>query len=172
MIASLQHHLQTLATLPTRSDLPNMQAALDKFSAQTSAIAAVVNTWWNWVFHSLSTEQVSLEVSNWLLTCLLPLTYWQQQLHKTKNPALKQAYKAAYVQAQTVYDRHSLTVTMNAETLKHWESWAEWMVSKFQRTSSPVEGRNGYLSRMHHGGRGLSERRLQVLTVIHNQCAS
>lgn len=35
-------------------------------------------------------------------------------------------------------------------------------------TSSPVEGRNGYLSRIHHGGRGLSERRLQVLTVIHN----
>jgi len=39
------------------------------------------------------------------------------------------------------------------------------MVSKFQRTSSP--GRNGYLSRLHHSSRGLSVRRLQVLT-IHN----
>ena len=42
------------------------------------------------------------------------------------------------------------------------------MVSKFQRTSSPVEGRNGYLARLHHSARGLSQCRLQVLTVIHN----
>jgi len=32
----------------------------------------------------------------------------------------------------------------------------------------PVEGRNGYLSLIHHSARGLSQRRLQVLTVIHN----
>jgi hypothetical protein len=57
---------------------------------------------------------------------------------------------------------------MSDDSLQHWWSWAEWMVSKFQRTSSPVEGRNGYLSRIHHGARGLSARRLQVLTVIHN----
>ena len=42
------------------------------------------------------------------------------------------------------------------------------MVAKFQRTTSAIEGRNGYLSRLHHNGRGLSEKDLQVLTVIHN----
>lgn len=42
------------------------------------------------------------------------------------------------------------------------------MVNKFQRTTSAIEGRNGYLSRLHHSGRGLSESDLQVLTVIHN----
>lgn len=36
------------------------------------------------------------------------------------------------------------------------------------RTSSAIEGRNGYLSRLHHSGRGLSEKDLQVLTVIHH----
>ena len=36
------------------------------------------------------------------------------------------------------------------------------------RTGSAIEGRNGYLSRLHHSGRGLSEKDLQVLTVIHN----
>jgi hypothetical protein len=41
------------------------------------------------------------------------------------------------------------------------------MVNKFQRTSSPVEGRNGYY-RIHHCRRGFSAHRLQVLTVIHN----
>ncbi len=61
-----------------------------------------------------------------------------------------------------------LTLSLSHEELQSWWSWAEWMVNKFQRTSSPVEGRNGYLSRMHHTSRGLTDRRLQVLTVIHN----
>jgi len=42
------------------------------------------------------------------------------------------------------------------------------MVSKFQRSSSPVEGRNGYLSQVYHNRRGLSSRRLKVMTLIHN----
>ena len=38
----------------------------------------------------------------------------------------------------------------------------------FQRSSSCVEGRNGYLSLRHHGLHHLSNRKLGVLTVIHN----
>jgi len=33
---------------------------------------------------------------------------------------------------------------------------------------SAVEGRNGYLSRLHHSHRGFTEQTLKVLTVIHN----
>ena len=53
-------------------------------------------------------------------------------------------------------------------TREQWQHWAIWMVSKFQRTSSAVEGRNGYLSQVHHNRRGLSTKRLKVSTVIHN----
>jgi hypothetical protein len=42
------------------------------------------------------------------------------------------------------------------------------MCDKFQRTSSAVEGRNGYLSRLYHANRGFNEQTLKVLTVIHN----
>ncbi len=166
--SSLEHHLQALAELSKVSELPNLQAALNKFTDQISGLTPVINTWWTWVFHSLSTEQLSPQVSNWVLTCLVPMVYWQQQMHKTKTPALKQAYQSAFAQAQKLYSYDPITVNMSDESLQHWWSWAEWMVSKFQRTSSPVEGRNGYLSRIHHGGRGLPARRLQVLTVIHN----
>ena len=37
-----------------------------------------------------------------------------------------------------------------------------------ERTSSAVEGRNGYLSRLHHANRGFNEQTLKVLTIIHN----
>lgn len=38
----------------------------------------------------------------------------------------------------------------------------------FQRSSSPVEGRNGHLSLFHHGYHRLTESRLAARTVIHN----
>jgi hypothetical protein len=41
-------------------------------------------------------------------------------------------------------------------------------VRQFQRTSSAVEGRNGYLSGLHQANRGFTEQTLKVLTVIHN----
>lgn len=42
------------------------------------------------------------------------------------------------------------------------------LFQKFQRTSSAVEGRNGYLSQIHHNRRGLSPLRLRVMTGLHN----
>ena len=38
----------------------------------------------------------------------------------------------------------------------------------FQRSSSCVEGRNGYLSLRHHSSHQLSDRKLRTLTIIHN----
>lgn len=168
VIDSLHRHSQTLAVLFNGSQLPNLSAALDKFTSQIPDIAAVVNAWWIWVFHSLSPTELNPQTSNWLLKSLLPVVYWQQQLDKTKSPALKQRYQSAYAQARIVYHNDPFTPTLSAEELQQWSVWAEWMVTKFQRTSSPVEGRNGYLSRLHHTGRGLSVHRLQILTVIHN----
>ena len=42
------------------------------------------------------------------------------------------------------------------------------MTNHYQRTSSAVEGRNGYLSRLHHAGRGFSPKTLKVATIMHN----
>ena len=42
------------------------------------------------------------------------------------------------------------------------------MFRAFQRASSAVEGRNGYLSQMQHNHRGLPMRRYPVWTVVHN----
>jgi len=49
-----------------------------------------------------------------------------------------------------------------------WNSWANEMCNLFQRTSSAVEGRNGWLSQMHFCGRGMTERRLRTQTTLHN----
>ena len=42
------------------------------------------------------------------------------------------------------------------------------MAKSFQRSSSQVEGRNGYLSFIHHGQKGIPTNKMKALTVIHN----
>jgi len=91
---------------------------------------------------------------------------WKRQISKTKNPDLKKQYKAAFHLAQKQLEENTST-PIQIEN-KTWHLWAEWMISNFQRTSSAVEGRNGYLSQRHHSGRGLLVKRLKALTVIHN----
>jgi hypothetical protein len=68
----------------------------------------------------------------------------------------------------TFLEQHSVTVGLNQLDREQWWNWAIWMVSKFQRSSSAVEGRNGYLSQVDHNRRGLSSKRLQVSTAIDN----
>lgn len=52
--------------------------------------------------------------------------------------------------------------------LQEYHQWAQDIARSFQRASSKIEGRNGYLAFIHKANRGLSEQRLSVLTVIHN----
>jgi len=63
---------------------------------------------------------------------------------------------------------HPLTQLMPAAERQDWIDWARWMANNYQRTSSAIEGRNGYLTRLHHAGRGFSTQTLKVLTIIHN----
>ena len=61
-----------------------------------------------------------------------------------------------------------ITPRLAPAVLADWQAWALERVKTFQRTSSAVEGRNGYLAGMHHQQRGLPARRYQVWTALHH----
>ena len=61
-----------------------------------------------------------------------------------------------------------LTLSLKEEELRCWIQWGRRMGANYQRTSSAVEGRNGYLAQRHHVSRGLSAQALKVLTILHN----
>ncbi|MGK7914586.1 MAG: DUF6399 domain-containing protein [Prochloraceae cyanobacterium] len=165
---ALREQLPILAALGQTYQLSKIKKALEQFSHQILGIAAGINFWWQSIEQSLLLEEVDLVTENWLLGSLLPEVYWLSQLSKTKNPALREVYQKAYQQAHRQLLAHEFTLTLKKLEVEQWRNWATTMVSKFQRTSSAVEGRNGYLSRLHHSGRGLSEKDLRVLSVIHN----
>lgn len=164
----LHEVVDALTSLTETYDITDSRKRLTKFAKQIDALAAVVDVWWLWVEEYLEPYELDDDFSLWLRECLLPSIYWQVQAERTTQPTLKMCYQQATDQALAVLQHSALTANISSDDLEYWQPWAEWMVSRFQRASSAVEGRNGYLSQIHHSGRGIPPQRLQVLTVIHN----
>jgi hypothetical protein len=104
----------------------------------------------------------------WADELLLPLMYWQEQLRRTRCPVQKAQIALVLQAVAEAFARHSCTRQLKPEVLAGWKVWAAEHARAFQRASSAVEGRNGYLSQMQQNHRGLPMRRYQVWTVLHN----
>ena len=104
----------------------------------------------------------------WMAAVVLPLMEGQQQAARTRCPRrtakILQACQALQAQCAT----HPMPQTLAPEVRAEGQAWAAERAQTFQRASSAVEGRNGYLSQMHHNHRGLPKGRYKVWTVLHN----
>ena len=164
----LEDILTTLQTIYTTHKLQDPRNGIRKLKNQIKSLSAIIDIWWSWVDQCLAQNQCQSNVIQWVKEYLLPVIYWQQQIQRTKNPNLRKDYQGAYFKAFECLQQHPVTLLLSQLDREKWWNWGIWMVSKFQRSSSPVEGRNGYLSQVHHNRRGLSSKRLKVSTVIHN----
>jgi DNA-binding LacI/PurR family transcriptional regulator len=166
--SQLQQAVATLNTLHAAYTARDNHAAVLKFKRQIPGLAAPVDAWWLEVEHRLAPLAVDDPTQRWLQQQLLPVVYWQTQVEKTKTPALKTAYQQAFRQAQAALLQHPLTATVTPLAFETYHAWASDLAGQFQRASSAVEGRNGYLSQLNHCARGTPPQRLKVMTVIHN----
>ena len=130
------------------------QGPLDKVRKQLAGVSALVDLWWQTVRQDLEQLAMTPRWTQWAEEVLLPLLYWHEQLRRTR--------------CREAFARHSCTRQLKPEVLAGWKAWAAEHARAFQRASSAVEGRNGYLSQMQHNHRGLPMRRSQVWTVLHN----
>ena len=160
--------LETLQALAEEYDIADSKHRLTKVRKQVPDIAAQIDLWWLWVTETLTVKALPPDLETWLREILLPSVYWQGQMTRTAPGPLRTASQQAATQAGQRLDTHPFTGVLHPKELTRWQHWATWMVGKFQRTSSAVEGRNGVLSRMNHTQRSIRPRRLKVATVIHN----
>ena len=165
---ALQAPLDTLARLSQTYAPTQSQAALARWQRQIPELSRSLHAWWQWVVQALSAQTEDPDTQHWVLTYLLPWVYWHQQSQKTRQPQLKQGYQQAAQQAHERFLTDAFTHNLAHTQQQQWIDWAVWMCAKFQRTSSAVEGRNGYLSALHHANRGFTAQTLKVLTIIHN----
>ena len=164
----LEEQVRKLKDNASLNHVEDRNGGLDKFRRQISAQTCGIDAWWVWVLESLSDRVIGIEQKEWLMYSLLPVFYWYRQMEKSQNAHHRKRYKQAWQRALAAYLTHSMTSTLSSEEREQWETWADWMSGQFHRSSSAVEGRNGCLSQMYHNGRGLTKRRLNALTVIHN----
>jgi len=165
----LQAEIVALETLLETHGLPLKKKVLDKVRKQLAGVCALIDFWWQQVWQDV-TPQVALTPMwmHWVAEGLLPLLYWQQQLSRTRCPRRKAKIRQALEAVQKGFETHPITQQLAPEVLADWKAWGTEHAKAFQRASSAVEGRNGYLSQMHHNHRGLPKRRYQVWTVLHN----
>ncbi len=160
--------LKAIETWLETNGLPRKQATLDKVQKQLAGLSALVDLWWQTVRQDLTQLAMTPRWTQWAEDVLLPWMYWQEQLRRTRHPVQK-AQMALVLQAvEEVFERHPCTRQLQPELLAGWKAWAAEHAKAFQRASSAVEGRNGYLSQMQHNHRGLPMRRYQVWTALHN----
>ena len=168
LLTHLAAPLQRLWELAPTYGAQKAQKAIDTFEGQITAFAQAIEAWQQWVTIALGTQTQDPAVRGWVLSYLLPWVYWTQQADKTRQPSLKQRYLDT---ASGAFDRlfeHDITLQLTDHERARWVRWSQEFCAKYQRTSSAVEGRNGYLSKLHHARRGFSAQSLQVLTIIHN----
>lgn len=164
----LQAEVTAIEALVDEHELPARPDAMKKVYKQLPALAALVAFWWQGVAEDLEPMGLSPQWRQWALDLLLPLVYWQYQVAHTSCASRRARMQEALEALRLEFAQHRLTQQLAPEILKDWQEWATQQVKAFQRTSSAVEGRNGYLSGMHHNQRGLSKERYPVWTVVYN----
>jgi hypothetical protein len=164
----LHAEIEALETLLATNGLPVKQGTLEKVRKQLAGVSALIDFWWQTVWHDLEHMAMPPRWTQWVEEVLLPLMYWQEQLSRTRCPEQKAQIAQALQAVQDAFERHPCTRRLTPEVLAGWKSWAGEHARAFQRASSAVEGRNGYLAQMQHNHRGLPTRRYQVWTVLHN----
>jgi Family of unknown function (DUF6399) len=148
-----------LAVCVATHGLPAKKTAVDKVRKPRAGVSALVDLWWQGVWHDGPPMARTPMWRRWLAEVVLPLRSGQPQAARTRCPRRKaqrlQAGKALQAQCAT----HPLTQKLAPEVLAEWQAWAAERAQTVQRASSAVEGRNGSLSQMHHHHRGVPKRR-------------
>ncbi len=139
-----------------------------KAQKQVPDVVAVIDQW-NLMKEELSSQmKLDHTMAKWFDEYLLPKTYWETMMDRTKYKPTRIIYKTELQrleQYNTLGKQKGCTPNCIIEQLRQK---AVNICRKFQRASSQVEGRNGFLSAINHNQRSFDDQRLEVLTVVHN----
>jgi uncharacterized protein DUF6399 len=166
----LRGRLATVATVITAAGLgARSQEAVVRVERWLPLLVATIAWFWNRARLLVEELGLSEAAEQAIYQQLLPGLYWQgaaqrgrdreqqQQRRQLSKKLLSQAWSASGPLA-TLGESERAAVLRVAESVRRL----------FCRSSSSVEGRNGRLSLHHHGQGGLSSKRLQALTAVHN----
>jgi len=159
-----------LARLAEAADLPaRAREHLAKAQRLTVPWLAALAFFWASVQTRVDALDLAPDMEQAVLTQLIPALYLARVAGRSAHADTRHQLTALSAQLleplrQPTHPLHALAPPRRAQI----EAVAAGCADLFQRSSSCVEGRNGHLSRYHHGGHRLSDRKLAALTALHN----
>ena len=155
-------------TLIASHGVPAKKKTLEKVFKHLAGLAALVDLWWQTVQGDVEHMALPPRWQQWVDELLLPLMSWQHRWSHTRCADQKAPIARALKTLQDAFEQHPCTGRLEPAVLAAWKAWAGDHAKAFQRASSAVEGRKGYVSQMQHNQRGLPKGRSPVWTALHN----
>lgn len=168
----LNHSYTEIRKLAKQSKINLTLQMGNKIINQIPDIANGVSHWLSWLKAKIEELDLSDQDRTWLEESLFPYVYWQvnqtKRTRKKKDKQLNEYYQRRLSSAKYRFENDPITREMNQVRKEKLVNWTFRKAATFQRASSQVEGRNGYLAFIHHAQKGIPKKRKKVLTVIHN----
>lgn len=168
--AELKEHLGCIEKVASDAALPKAsQEQVASVRPLLAALAATVAFFHQrvalWIASLLLEPDVEAAVREHLIPGLYLARVASQAPSADRRAELRQSSAALLARAHAPDGTLS---RLQPERRRHVEQTARRCAELFVRSSSCVEGRNGQLSLRHHGLHRLSDRKLRVLTTLHN----
>jgi len=170
----LQTHLETvfarLEAIAEEVDLSDrLYAHLAKAKRLSHSLVATLAFFFMTITTRVQGLNLAPAIEQAVLNDLIPALYLERAAARSSEAAQRQRLRALSTQRLAPLKQPSHPIqTLDAETRAHLEQVAGECADLFQRSSSCVEGRNGFLALYQHGHHRLSPRKQHVLTALHN----
>lgn len=143
-------------------------ARVEKAQRLIPAWCATLAWWQGLVTRTLASENLSEPLRVVMREMVIPLRYLESVRARASHASERHRVDDAVATLQARLAAASVWTFQSAAVRARLEATAAWLVSHFVRTSSGVEGRNGFLSLRYHHRRALPPALLKALMVIHN----
>ena len=166
-LGTLFQRLEALAEEAALSE--RLCAHLAKAQRLTHALVATMAFFFMTVNARVQALNLAPAIEQAMLNELIPALYLERAGERSTQAEQRHRLKRLSAQrlAPLQQPSHPIQV-LGPEIRRHLEQVAADGADPFQRSSSCVEGRNGFLALYQHGHHHLSARKQQVLTAIHN----
>jgi len=166
IVSDINSEINKIETIVSQCNIKDKYKLLEKAKNQVTDLTNIVDIWNDTVNLHIKNMALTPTEQFWFENSLLPKTYWRWSISRTKYKVTKDRLRKELSKCNEASAQKPETISK--EQNKELEIKALELCRKFQRTSSQVEGRNGYLSMINHNQRSFDQERLKVLTVIHN----
>ena len=159
-----------LETIAEAADLSErLRAHLAKAKRLTHSLVATLTFFFMMVNTRVQALDLAPAIEQAMLDDVIPALYLERVAARSTRAEHRHRLRALSAQRLAPLQQPSHPIqSLDPQTRRHLEQVAGECADLFQRSSSCVEGRNGFLALYQHGHHRLGPRKQQVLTALHN----